>query len=105
MSAQKKRTRLLTNRNFSDGKSWEAIELDALGTFFWIAEDEDMQCGASFPVDLEFVRDKFREMGRELDESRLPPHSKLCPYTGRPAGWTNAPVPVSPRPLPAWARP
>ena len=63
-----KRTRVLTNRNFPDGKSYEVIEQDHTGQYYWRAEDysmgtEPVEC--CFPVDLEFVKDKFKELGRE----------------------------------------
>jgi hypothetical protein len=77
MSEKKKRLRILTNRNFSDGKSWEAIELADNGCFFWVAEEDGIF--ACFPVSLAFVRNKFSECGRELDVSRLPPHKTSEP--------------------------
>lgn len=67
-----KRTRILTNRNFPpETKGWEFIEKDDLGNFYWIAGE--FYCGmnteACFPVDEEFVREKFIEIGRVYNEN------------------------------------
>jgi len=65
--------RILTNRKFSDGKSWEGIEYND-GWFTWVGEDRstDIEVGFSFPVPLEFVEEKFREANRVFDIKKLP---------------------------------
>lgn len=65
-----KRARILTNRNFPDGRSVEYIEKDECGQFYWRAVDysllEDFEHVAEccFPVDLQFVKEKFIECDR-----------------------------------------
>lgn len=64
-----KRQRILTNRNFSDGKSYEAIEKDD-HSFYWRAVDYSLYGSEApvevcFPVDEWFVIKKFAEIGRE----------------------------------------
>lgn len=69
-----KRLRLLTNRDFPDGKSLEAIERDQItGQFFWYAEDVPLGIVACFPCDYAFVLEKFAECGRTFDASKLAP--------------------------------
>ncbi len=66
--------RLLTNRNFLDGKSVEWIEF-CNGGFLWKADDHSEPgrvISAAFPVDLQFVKDKFAECGRVFDAGRRP---------------------------------
>jgi hypothetical protein len=67
MSKQKS-SRIWTNRDFPDGKSVEWIE-KINGGFFWKADDYSfpgMDCvSCGFPVDEEFVKEKFKETGRE----------------------------------------
>lgn len=66
--------RILTNRKFPDGKSFEWIEF-VNGGFLWKGEDHSMKgpiVRFGFPVDAEFVADKFRECGREFDKQLLP---------------------------------
>jgi hypothetical protein len=65
-------SRILTNRNFPDGKSKEWITVDEQGRFFWRADDysfpfSPVSCG--FPVDLQFVKEKFIECGRIYENS------------------------------------
>lgn len=66
-----KRQRILTNREYPN-KSFEAIEKDDKGQFYWYAEEVnhtlDEKQTACFPVDLDFVKDKFKECGREFSE-------------------------------------
>ena len=90
-----KRKRILTNRNFPDGKSVEFIERDETGQFYWRAIDYSMcnpevlvlnfkliEAGLAseelsssvveccFPVEEWFVKEKFEEVGRTYDASR-----------------------------------
>jgi hypothetical protein len=68
-----KRLRVLTNRDFPDGKSFEAIERDPRsGQFFWYAEDIPLGVVACFPCDVAFVREKFLAVGRVFDPEKLP---------------------------------
>ena len=66
MAKLEKRARLLTNRDFPDGKSFETIERDKSGQFFWYAEDVPLGIVACFPCDQDFVIDKFAECGRKF---------------------------------------
>lgn len=77
MTKLKKTTRILTNREFSQG-GYEAIEINEHGFLMWRACERDME--AAFPVDADFVADKFRECGRDFDPSRLPPGTVTDPY-------------------------
>lgn len=79
--------RILTNRNFLNKGSYEAIDtnFEAPDCYTWMSEykveymyhgsDCDASgkemIGFSFPVDVEFVKDKFKEVGREFDENKL----------------------------------
>lgn len=75
MSSQKKRVRILTNRDFPNPLDFEFIEKDDSGQFFWRAGDmmflqgeEIIRTEACFPVDKEFVKEKFKELGREFKD-------------------------------------
>ena len=72
-----KRTRIFTNRNWPDSESVELIEVDEeRGQFFWRIVDRDYYEGywleGCFPVDMQFVAEKFAEHGREFDRSKFP---------------------------------
>lgn len=90
-----KNKRLITNRTYPDAKSYDCIEIDEHGTFFWTAIDEGEALNkntgevmlnvfdpvsCSFPVDLDFVSDFFKKMDRELDLSLLPSNYNANPY-------------------------
>lgn len=79
--------RIWTNRNFPNKGSYEAIDTDFESPDHWSgipeikveyrwhgsetnAAGEDM-IGFSFPCDVEFVTEKFKESGREFNESKL----------------------------------
>ena len=83
-SAKTKRLRILTNREFENG--YEAIEWDAAHRqFFWYAEERGMV--ACFPCDLEFAAEKFAEMGRSLDVTKLPNWPVRKSWLRRLLGW------------------
>lgn len=63
-----KNQRLLTKRY--DNGSYEAIEKNTLGYFFWVGEDKACGCVFSFPCEEWFVKEKFEEMGRTYDNQR-----------------------------------
>jgi hypothetical protein len=87
--------RIATNRDFLD-KSIEYIELHENGALIWVAEDlgnifmkdgsivrwlppnENVSC--SFPVDIEFVSEFFKKIGRTFDVSKLPSNTIHYPY-------------------------
>lgn len=58
-----KRTRILTNREFPNEGDHELIEVDEHGTFYWRAVEGGTE--VCFPVDEEFVKEKFFQLGRE----------------------------------------
>ncbi len=62
-----KRKRILTNRDFPDGM-YEVIEQDHTGQYYWRAVEKEVEC--CFPVHLDFVKAKFKEMGREWDPTK-----------------------------------
>jgi len=67
-------SRILTNRNFPDGKSKEWITVDEQGRFFWRGEDYSspgFELGFGFPVDLQFVKEKFIECGRIYENRKI----------------------------------
>jgi hypothetical protein len=63
--AKQKRQRILTNRDFPSPDSWEFIEKDETGQFYWRASEGGVE--ACFPVDEGFVKEKFAELGRKYD--------------------------------------
>lgn len=81
--------RILTNRNFSYAHPFEKIKCKSVEWidknehgFMWGGEDysdvrladgeiEVHSVGFAFPVDLEFVKEKFIECGRVFDEARI----------------------------------
>jgi hypothetical protein len=77
--------RIFTKR-YDDKKSYEYIEIDSFGIIWWGAEDYISfaliydSVGAKFPVDIDFVRDKFEEDNRILDETKLPENVVKYPY-------------------------
>lgn len=63
-----KRTRLLTNRSYPDGKSYEAIERDGNGQLYWVGVDHaalPTKVTFCFPVDEAFAKHVFQLCGRE----------------------------------------
>jgi hypothetical protein len=71
--------RLATNRDFEDG-SWEAIEIDDNGVFWWVASDKGLGAYSAFMATLEDVEEFFEKVGRKLDISRLPANYVVDPY-------------------------
>ena len=75
--------RLITNRDFPDGKSVEWIEINSFGFMTWKADDYSMKdniVSCAFPVDLEFVEEFFQKMGRVLEKTKLPENVVFDPY-------------------------
>lgn len=72
--------RILTNRKFSLKGSFEALTIDDRGIVRWVGDDEGMGASFSFPVDLDFVKEKFAECGRDFDRSKMPANFVENPY-------------------------
>lgn len=66
--------------NYPDKNTREWIEITPDGWMSWKCVDnmlyENCEVGASFPVDLEFVKEFFERAGRKLDVSKLPANHK-----------------------------
>ncbi len=92
--------RILTNRNFESNKfleylglkerDYEAIEIDDNGFATWKAVEHTVllkgdklvinAIESCFPVDIDFINEKFQECGRTFDEHKIP-HLKRYPYS------------------------
>lgn len=77
-----KRTRIFTDRKWDSTESIETIEVDEeAGQFFWRLVEDDYYAGyhteACFPVDMQFVSERFAGGGRIFDRTKFP----QCAYS------------------------